>query len=62
MGSLTNLASIFTYSRRPGDRAPGQAWSIPVLHLGLSRGLTGFGLQVRVGPGSIPSVLSTLSV
>jgi len=25
-----------------------------VLRLGLSRGLTGFGLQVRVGPGSIP--------
>src|SRR5208337_4424415 len=57
-----NLASIFTYSRRAGNRANGQAWSIPVLRLGLSRGLTGFGLQVRVGPGSIPSVLSTLSV
>src|SRR5208337_3809461 len=57
-----NLASIFTYSRRAGDRANGQAWSIPVLRLGLSRRLTGFGLQVRVGPESIPSVLSTFSV
>src|SRR5271166_6921834 len=26
-----NLASIFTYSRRPGDRANRQAWSIPIV-------------------------------
>src|SRR5271157_1244164 len=57
-----NLASIFTHSRGAGDRANGQAWSIPVLRVGLSCRLIGFDLQVRIGPEIIPSVPSTLPV
>src|SRR5208337_4256746 len=57
-----NLASIFTHSRGAGNRANGHAWSIPVLRVGLSCRLIAFGLQVRVGPESIPSVPSTLPV